>query len=166
MTFSELGVSSALVTTLGKDSITVPTPIQTAAIPLILQGKDVYLHSETGSGKTLAYLLPLICGIDVTLAATQVIIVAPTHELSIQIHRLCAELSQHSDLTVRSILLLGGTSRTRQLEKLKKKPHIAVGSPGRILELIKDGKIKCHIFERSRLMKRTGYFQVRMFRVF
>lgn len=141
-TFSELGIKSELVTALTALSITEPTAIQIAAIPQLLERKDAYLQAETGTGKTLAYLLPLFTRIDTSLAHAQVIVVAPTHELAIQIQRQCTDLSQRSGLPVRVLLLIGGTSLDRQLEKLKKKPHVIVGSMGRIRELIEARKLK------------------------
>ncbi len=143
-TFVELGVLPDLLTALTKQSIKEPTPIQVAAIPELLQGKSAYLQAETGTGKTLAYLLPLYSKLDPKLANAQLMVVAPTHELAIQIQRECTNLSQLSGLPIRVVLLIGGTPRERQLEKLKKKPHVVVGSPGRIRELIEDGKLKTH----------------------
>ena len=96
-------------------------PIQTAAIPILLAGKNAYLNSETGTGKTLAYLLPLLCGIDPASHDLQAMILAPTHELAIQIQRVAVALTQTSGLPIRTILLIGGTAIPRQLEKLKKK---------------------------------------------
>jgi len=144
MTFEKLGLSAALVEGLLKQNITAPTAIQAAAIPELMSGKDIYLQAETGTGKTLGYLLPLFSKIDVTQATTQAIIVAPTHELAIQIQRQCSDLAQNSAVALRVLLLIGGTSRDRQLEKLKKKPHLVVGSPGRLLELIEAKKLKAH----------------------
>jgi superfamily II DNA/RNA helicase len=72
----------------------------------------------------------------------QVVIVAPTHELAIQIHRQSCDLAQHAGRAIRSVLLIGGTATDRQIEKLKAKPHVVVGSPGRIVELIERGKLK------------------------
>jgi superfamily II DNA/RNA helicase len=80
--------------------------------------------------------------IDPAQPTTQVLIVAPTHELSIQIHRQSCELAQNAGRAIRSVLLIGGTATARQIEKLKSKPHVVVGSPGRILELIERGKLK------------------------
>jgi superfamily II DNA/RNA helicase len=100
------------------------------------------LYAETGTGKTLAYLLPIFGRLDIAQVATQAVIVAPTHELAIQIHRQCGELAQNAGWPVRSLLLIGGTSTTRQIDKLKKKPHVVVGSPGRIAELLDKGKLK------------------------
>ncbi|HEY6643260.1 DEAD/DEAH box helicase [Povalibacter sp.] len=142
MTFADLQVPPALIAALARQQIADPTPIQSAALPILTAGKDAYLHAETGTGKTLAYLLPIFCRIDSTQAATQAVIVAPTHELAIQIHRQCGELAVNAAMPVRSLLLIGGTSTERQIDKLKKKPHIVVGSPGRIAELIDKGKLK------------------------
>ncbi len=142
MTFAELGVSPALVTALAKQHISEPTPIQCAALPVLMAGKDAYLHAETGTGKTLAYLLPVFGQLDSVLAATQVVILAPTHELAIQLQRQVCDLAQNAGWPIRSLLLIGGTALDRQLDKLKKKPQVVVGSPGRIRELISMGKLK------------------------
>lgn len=142
MTFTELLLPADLISSLGKQQINDPTPIQIAALPALMAGKDAYLHAETGTGKTLAYLLPLFTRIDATLAATQAVIVAPTHELAIQIHRQSCDLAQHAGRALRTVLLIGGTATDRQIDKLKAKPQIVVGSPGRIVELIERGKLK------------------------
>jgi ATP-dependent RNA helicase DeaD len=142
MTFTDLLLPTELIAALAKQQISEPTPIQSAAMPVLMAGKDAYLNAETGTGKTLAYLLPLFARIDPAQAATQVVIVAPTHELAIQIHRQSCDLAQNAGRAIRSVLLIGGTATDRQIEKLKAKPHIVVGSPGRILELIERGKLK------------------------
>ena len=142
MNFTDLSVTPALVAALAKQQIVDPTPIQVAAIPPLAAGKDAYLRAETGTGKTLAYLLPLFQRIDPTLVATQLVIVAPTHELAIQIHRQACELAVNAAVAIRSVLLIGGTATDRQIDKLKAKPQVVVGSPGRIVELIERGKLK------------------------
>jgi superfamily II DNA/RNA helicase len=142
MTFTDLLLPTDLIAALAKQQISEPTPVQSAAIPMLLAGKDAYLNAETGTGKTLAYLLPLFARIDPAQAATQVVIVAPTHELAIQIHRQSCDLAQNAGGAIRSVLLIGGTATARQIEKLKAKPHVVVGSPGRIVELIDRGKLK------------------------
>lgn len=142
MTFVDLQLPPDLVAALSKQQISEPMPIQSIAYPVLAAGKDAYLNAETGTGKTLAYLLPLFARLDVSLAATQIMIVAPTHELAIQIHRQACDLAQNAGWPVRSVLLIGGTATERQIEKLKKKPHIVVGTPGRINELIDRGKLK------------------------
>jgi superfamily II DNA/RNA helicase len=142
MTFTDLLVPTDLIAALAKQQISDPTPVQSAAMPVLMDGKDAYLNAETGTGKTLAYLLPLFTRIDPAQLATQVVIVAPTHELAIQIHRQSCDLAQNAGRAIRSVLLIGGTAIDRQLEKLKAKPHVVVGSPGRIVELIDRGKLK------------------------
>ncbi len=167
MSFADLQVRSELVAALGRQQITEPTPIQSAALPVLLAGKDAYLHAETGTGKTLAYLLPIFSRLDASLAATQAVIVAPTHELAIQIQRQCTDLAQNAGWAIRTLLLIGGTSLDRQLDKLKKKPHLVVGSPGRIGELIGKGKLKTqHVFnividEADRLLNEESVTAVR-----
>jgi len=142
MTFTDLLLPTDLIAGLAKQQISDPTPIQSAAIPVLMAGKDAYLNAETGTGKTLAYLLPLFARMDHAQAATQVVVVAPTHELAIQIHRQSCDLAQNAGRAIRSVLLIGGTATARQIEKLKGKPQVVVGSPGRIVELIERGKLK------------------------
>ena len=142
MAFTDLQLPPDLIAALSKQQISEPTPIQSAALPVLLAGKDAYLHAETDTGKTLAYLLPLMARIDPAQTATQVVIVSPTHELAIQIHRQSCDLAQNAGRAIRSVLLIGGTATARQIEKLKSKPHVVVGSPGRIVELIERGKLK------------------------
>ncbi len=144
MKFSELLIKPALEAALSKENIIEPTAIQEKSIPLILNGKDIYLSSETGTGKTLAYLLPLISKLDTTSRDLQVMILTPTHELASQIIDQLKRIQQNSDIDIRSQLLIGTASIKRQLENLKKKPHIVAGSAGRLLELIKMRKLKVH----------------------
>jgi len=167
MTFTDLQLQPALISALARQQITDPTPIQSAALPVLLAGKDAYLLAETGTGKTLAYLLPIFSRLDAQQLATQAMILAPTHELAIQIHRQCGELAQNAGWAIRSLLLIGGTSTQRQIEKLKKKPHLVVGSPGRIAELIGKGKLKpghirsIVIDEADRLLTEESLLSVR-----
>ena len=143
-TFSELGIPPALESALAADDITDPTPIQNEAIPVLLAGGDAYISSETGTGKTLAYLLPALVRVDPTQRALQAVVVVPTHELAMQICDVGRDLAQKSGLALRFQALIGGVSTKRQLEKLKDKPQIIVGTPGRIDELIKGRKLKPH----------------------
>lgn len=154
MTFTEAGLPAPLVEALAKENITEPTAIQVAALPELLAGKSAYLNSETGTGKTLAYLLPLLCRIDPARAETQAIVVAPTHELAIQIHRQACSLTQNSGLPIRSVLLIGGTLLQRQIDKLKKKPQLVIGSPGRMRDLLganrlKAGAVRCVVVDET-----------------
>ena len=142
MNFTDLGVGDALVRALEVEEIVRPMPIQIEAIPALIDGKDAYVSAETGTGKTLAYLLPIFEKMDPPLSNAQAIILAPTHELASQIHQQALRLAQNSGMPIKSLLLIGGTNTKRQVEKLKKKPQLVVGSTGRILELIRIKKLK------------------------
>jgi ATP-dependent RNA helicase DeaD len=143
-TFSELGLNSNLIEGLIKANITVPTDIQIKAIPSALENKDIIGESQTGSGKTLAYLLPIFQKIDSSKREMQAIILAPTHELVMQIDHEVKLLAENSGIPITSTPIIGDVNKLRQIEKLKEKPHIIVGSTGRILELIKAKKISAH----------------------
>jgi superfamily II DNA/RNA helicase len=142
MSFEQFGLSPALLVGLEKQNFREPTPVQVQAIPIVSGGSDTYINAETGSGKTLAYLVPLFQLMRQDLRAAQVLVLAPTQELAMQIHRVACDLAQHAGLDIRSASLIGGAAIDRQIERLKKKPHIVVGTPGRIIELIGRGKLK------------------------
>ncbi|EHL06986.1 DEAD/DEAH box helicase [Desulfitobacterium hafniense DP7] len=139
--FQELGIQAELVEALAKEGIVQPTEIQKSTIPLILNNRDVAGQSETGSGKTLAYLLPVLQKIDRNKRENQVLVLTPTHELALQVQRQIQDLSRHLAATITSAAIIGNVNIARQIEKLKEKPHIIVGSAGRILELIQKRKI-------------------------
>lgn len=118
------------------------TSVQTTAIPLIIEGKDVVAESPTGTGKTLAYLLPVLNKIDTKMQNTQAVILASSQELVMQI---LAEIQKWGEGSgIKSASLIGGANLKRQIDKLKKSPHIIVGTPGRTNELIKQKKLKMH----------------------
>lgn len=139
ISFKSLGINGLLVDKLEKDNIQVPTDVQTEAIPLILQGKDIIGQSPTGTGKTLAYLLPLLTGISPEDKGIQVLVLAPTRELAVQITKVANELG--GDQGILTVPVLGGVNFQRQADNLKKKPQVVVGTPGRVLELIRLRKI-------------------------
>ncbi|MHC8515670.1 DEAD/DEAH box helicase [Sporosarcina sp. ITBMC105] len=118
------------------------TPIQAQMIPEMLSGKDVVAESPTGTGKTLAYVLPILQRVDGKKQQTQALIMAPSQELSMQIVNVIREWVEGTDITVTQ--LIGGANMQRQIEKLKKKPTIVVGTPGRLVELVKAKRLKLH----------------------
>lgn len=142
--FAELELHPSLLAALEKENITTPTEVQRRVIPEMLKNRDLIVQSQTGTGKTLAYLLPLFKKINSTAKEMQAIVLVPTHELAIQVQRVIEHLSQNSDVKVSSTPIIGNVNIDRQIEKLREKPHIIVGSPGRILELIKKKKIAAH----------------------
>ncbi|MCY6960038.1 DEAD/DEAH box helicase [Clostridium brassicae] len=142
--FDTLDLDSKLIEGLKKEGIIKPTDIQIKTIPLALENKDIIGQSETGSGKTLAYLLPIFQKINSEKREMQSIILAPTHELVMQIDKQIKLLSQNSGMNITSTTIIGEVNVKRQIDKLKEKPHIIVGSTGRILQLIKKKKISAH----------------------
>ncbi|PLT32954.1 DEAD/DEAH box helicase [Bacillus sp. V5-8f] len=118
------------------------TPIQEKAIPAIQEGRDLIAESPTGTGKTLAYLLPLLEKIDPAKQSIQAVILASSRELVMQIAEEIRTWAEESGIT--GAAFIGGANLKRQLEKLKKRPQIIAGTPGRLYELISQKKIKMH----------------------
>jgi len=139
--FAQLGLIAPLAQGLTKADITEPTTIQAEVIPPALAGKDIIGQSPTGTGKTLAYLLPIFQKIDTAKRETQAFILAPTHELAIQIQRQIELLANNTGLPITAAPIIGDVNIMRQIDKLKEKPHIITGSSGRILELVQKKKI-------------------------
>ncbi|MFJ9291600.1 DEAD/DEAH box helicase [Bacillus halotolerans] len=120
-----------------------PTPVQEQAAQLIMEGKDVIAESPTGTGKTLAYALPVLERIKPDQKYPQAVILAPSRELVMQIFQVIQDWKTGSEL--RAVSLIGGANVKKQVEKLKKNhPHIIVGTPGRVFELIQAKKLKMH----------------------
>ncbi|ALB46954.1 MULTISPECIES: DEAD/DEAH box helicase [Clostridium] len=143
--FSDLNLNSSIIEGLQKQGINIPTSIQANSILPALEGKDIIGEAFTGSGKTLAYLLPLFHKIDTSKREMQGLILAPTHELAKQIEDQIKLLAENSSFPITSLSIIGDVNINNQIKKLKEiKPHIIVGSTGRILDLIRKKKITAH----------------------
>jgi superfamily II DNA/RNA helicase len=125
-----------------KSGFSAFTDIQERAIPEQLENKDLIIESPTGTGKTLAYALPALSKLNPEVKNAQVLFLAPTRELAMQIYDVCQKFTENSGLSGAS--LIGGANMQRQLDKLKKKPQFIVGTPGRVKELIQNKKLKVH----------------------
>ncbi len=143
MSFNDLGLSQTLVEALAVESITQPTHIQEQVIPEALKHLDVMIQSQTGTGKTLAFLLPLFEKLQ-AIREMQALVLVPTHELAVQILRQIESLSKNSEKKLIGASIIGNVNIERQIEKLREKPQIIVGTPGRVLELITKKKISAH----------------------
>ena len=143
-TFESLQINKTLIEAMKLADITNPTEIQQMAIPAAHKNLDIIFQSETGTGKTLAYLLPLFEKLDTDKKEMQALVLVPTHELAIQVIRVIEMLSLNSDMKVTSTPVIGDVNITRQVDKLRTKPHVIVGTAGRILELIQKKKISAH----------------------
>jgi len=133
---------STLESSLAALGFSDPTPVQQAVWEPFTSGRDLVVQSETGSGKTLAYLLPLFHAVDGASKNLQALVLVPTQELAVQIQKVMDLLARH--LPVRHLVLMGGVNLSRQVEMLKDKPQIVVGTPGRVLELLEKKKITGH----------------------
>ncbi|MED4906350.1 DEAD/DEAH box helicase [Parageobacillus thermoglucosidasius] len=133
-TFYELGLSNELMKAIRRMGFEETTPIQAETIPLSLQNKDVIGQAQTGTGKTAAFGIPLIEKVDVTNEAIQGLVVAPTRELAIQVSEELYKIGAVK--RVRVLPIYGGQDIGRQIRALKKRPHIIVGTPGRIIDHI------------------------------
>ncbi|WP_085991889.1 DEAD/DEAH box helicase [Oceanobacillus senegalensis] len=141
-----------------------PTEIQEKVIPKVLKGQSIIGQSSTGSGKTHAYLLPLFNQIKVSKRQVQFVITAPTRELATQIYdevRKIIKLANQEGSWIAK-LLVGGTDKQKMIEKLKEPPHIVVGTPGRILDLVKEDAIciysaEAFVIDEADLMLDLGF---------
>lgn len=133
--FAALGLTAPVTGLLKNMGIKMPTPIQMACIPAAFKGKDIIGQAQTGTGKTFAYLLPVLQRMDTEKDCTQVLIMAPTRELSDQIFQVARPFAQ--ELSVDAADIIGGKTIENQLQKLKRDPHVIIGTPGRLLDHIR-----------------------------
>ena len=133
ISFIDLGLSEEILNALNDLGFTKPSPIQAECIPLLLEGNDVLGMAQTGSGKTAAFSIPFLMNIDANLKAPQLLVLAPTRELAIQVADACAEYSKYVK-GVKVLALYGGQRYDVQLRALKQGPQIVVGTPGRLLD--------------------------------
>jgi ATP-dependent RNA helicase DeaD len=137
-TFEELGLGAQLTKALTENGFKAPFPIQETAIPLILQGKDVVGQAHTGTGKTAAFGLPILQRIKPG-GPVQVLILAPTRELAVQVTDEIARFAKYTG--IRAATIYGGQSINLQLDKLRRGVQIIVATPGRLIDHIKQGSI-------------------------
>lgn len=137
--FAELGVKEAVLTVLKKTGIIEATPVQEAAIPVVRSGRDVIVQAPTGTGKTIAFLLPLMERMKSDIDVIQTLIVTPTRELTIQIAKVARQLGEAYG--IRALPLYGGQDIQRQKAKLGQHPQVIIGTPGRLLDHWRHGRL-------------------------
>ena len=138
-TFATLGLAEGFLRALAARDFTVPTPIQEQAIPVLLTGRDLLGIAQTGTGKTAAFSLPLMqhLAADNVRAAqfgTRALILAPTRELALQIDEAIRTFGTNSRL--RTVVIIGGASRFKQVESMRRGADIVIGTPGRVCDLM------------------------------
>lgn len=141
--FSDFAFSDEIKQSIVSRGYITPTPIQDKCIPALLEGKDVVGIANTGTGKTAAFLLPLINKV-FNKKSENVLIIAPTRELALQINEEFKSFA--SKLKLHSVVCIGGTSLHRQIADLKRRPHFVIGTPGRLRDLENRGALKFHEF--------------------
>lgn len=140
MKFEELGLSAELLQSIASHGYVEATPIQEKTIPLTMAGKDVIGQAQTGTGKTAAFGLPILEHVDLNSQDIQALIVSPTRELAIQTAEELKKLGSDKHVDVQ--VVFGGADIRRQIQGLRNKPQILVGTPGRLLDHIKRGTAK------------------------
>ena len=121
------------------------TEVQEKLIPIVLAGRDLVGESKTGSGKTHTFLLPIFQKMNEDADNVQAVITAPSRELATQIYQAARQIATFSDKEIRVAHYVGGTDKNRQIGKLAfSQPHIVIGTPGRIYDLVKSGDLAIH----------------------
>ena len=138
--FAELLLDQRLLKSVDKMGFEKPTPVQQQAIPLALEGRDLLVSAATGSGKTAAFLLPILQGMiknPPPKEGTRALVIVPTRELARQIGKECEKLASYCGIKVG--VITGGQEFKVQRALLRRDPEILIGTPGRMLELVKEG---------------------------
>ena len=141
MTFSKLGLDEAQLRVCESLGYKEPTPIQSEAIPVVLEGRDLMGCAETGTGKTAAFLLPILKRIaERPLPGIRALVLVPTRELALQIQKNYNELNHKKEN--RSVIVIGGANMRTQISELRRSPAVVIATPGRLLDLVERGAVK------------------------
>ncbi|MFS9436041.1 DEAD/DEAH family ATP-dependent RNA helicase [Citrobacter sp. C348] len=162
-TFADLGLKAPILEALNDLGYEKPSPIQAECIPHLLGGRDVLGMAQTGSGKTAAFSLPLLNNLDPELKAPQILVLAPTRELAVQVAEAMTDFSKHMH-GVNVVALYGGQRYDVQLRALRQGPQIVVGTPGRLLDHLKRGtlnlsKLSGLVLDEADEMLRMGFIE-------
>ena len=161
MTFKDLGLPEFILNAVSDLGFETPSPIQQICIPHLLEGRDVLGMAQTGSGKTAAFSLPILAQIDPTEKHPQLLVMAPTRELAIQVADACEQFVKHAK-GINIVTLYGGQRYDIQLRALKQGAQVVVGTPGRILDHLRRGtlslaELKAIVLDEADEMLRMGF---------
>lgn len=159
--FAVLNLRAEILQAIVDAGYDAPTPIQLQTIPHVLAGRDLLGQAETGSGKTAAFACPLLSMIDINVKQPQVLILAPTRELAIQVTAAIESYAKHLR-GFRALTIYGGQSYDIQLNQLKRGVHIVVGTPGRVMDHMRRKTLnlqalKCLVLDEADEMLRMGF---------
>ena len=145
MKFTEFNFKDYIQEALRDLNFVEATEVQEKLIPVVLSGRDLVGESKTGSGKTHTFLLPIFQQLDEEADSVQAVITAPSRELATQIYQAARQLASFSEQEIRVANYVGGTDKARQIGKLESsQPHIVIGTPGRIYDLVESGDLAIH----------------------
>lgn len=145
MKFTEFNFKDYIQEALKDLNFVEATGVQEKLIPVVLSGRDLVGESKTGSGKTHTFLLPIFQELDEEVDSVQAVITAPSRELATQIYQAARQLASFSEQEIRVANYVGGTDKARQIGKLESsQPHIVIGTPGRIYDLVESGDLAIH----------------------
>ena len=161
ITFNDLGLPEFILKAVSDLGFETPSPIQQECIPHLLNGNDVLGMAQTGSGKTAAFALPLLAQINSEEKHPQMLVMAPTRELAIQVADACEQFVKHAR-GIRIVTLYGGQRYDIQLRALKQGAQVVVGTPGRILDHIRRGtlnlaELRFIVLDEADEMLRMGF---------
>ncbi|MCP4192455.1 MAG: DEAD/DEAH box helicase [Planctomycetaceae bacterium] len=159
--FRKLGLRDDLVSAVEKSGYTTPTPIQARTIPHLLKGRDVLGQAQTGTGKTAAFALPMLQRIEVSKRQPQVLVLAPTRELAIQVAEAFEKYAGQMK-GLRVVPIYGGQDYQIQFGQLRRGVHVVVGTPGRVMDHMRRGsldlrELQCLILDEADEMLRMGF---------
>ena len=159
--FDGLGLADAVLAAVREVGYESPSPIQRAAIPPLLEGRDLLGQAQTGTGKTAAFALPLLSRLDVKLAEPQLLVLTPTRELAIQVAEAMQTYARHMK-GFHVLPVYGGQGMGFQLHQLRRGVHAVVGTPGRIQDhlrrkTLKLGRLKTVVIDEADEMLRMGF---------
>lgn len=140
-TFFGLGIAPRLLDILQRNNYTNPTPIQLKSIPIAVEGKDMIGVAETGTGKTLAFGIPTIQRL-AQLKGKRALVLLPTRELAMQVEETFQKIGR--PINLRTALLIGGASMERQVQALRKNPHVIIATPGRLIDHLEHKILALH----------------------
>jgi ATP-dependent RNA helicase DeaD len=139
--FNQLSLEKSLLTALDEVGYEIPTPIQAQTIPLLLEGKDIIGQAQTGTGKTAAFALPILSRLDIKQKDPQVLVLAPTRELAIQVAEAFQKYASHLK-GFHVLPVYGGQDYRGQIRSLQRGVHVVVGTPGRVMDHMRRGTLK------------------------
>jgi len=160
-TFNQLALKKPLLKALDEVGYETPSPIQAQTIPLLLEGRDVLGQAQTGTGKTAAFALPILSNLDLKQKDPQVLVLAPTRELAIQVAEAFQKYARHLK-GFHVLPVYGGQDYRGQIHALKRGVHVVVGTPGRVMDHMRRGTLKLNnlkalVLDEADEMLRMGF---------